>query len=44
MDDRRRLSFGGVADLYDLSRPSYPEALVDGVLEFAGVGESDRAV
>src|ERR1700733_15248592 len=44
MDDRRRLSFGGVADLYDRSRPSYPEALVDDVLEFAGAGESDRAV
>jgi SAM-dependent methyltransferase len=44
MDDRRRLSFGGVADLYDRSRPSYPEALVDGVLEFAGAGASDRAI
>jgi SAM-dependent methyltransferase len=44
MDERRRLSFGGVADLYHRSRPSYPEALVDGVLEFAGAGESDRAV
>jgi SAM-dependent methyltransferase len=44
VDERRRLSFGGVADLYDQSRPSYPEALVDGVLEFAGAGDSDRAV
>ena len=44
MDERRRLSFGSVADLYDRSRPSYPETLVDGVLEFAGAGESDRAV
>jgi len=50
MDDRRRLSFGGVAELYDRSRPSYPDALVDGVLEFAGAGagagagERDRAV
>jgi SAM-dependent methyltransferase len=44
VDDRRRLSFGGVADLYDASRPSYPEALVDDVLGFAGAGESDRAV
>jgi SAM-dependent methyltransferase len=44
MDEQRRLSFGGVADLYDRSRPSYPEALVDGVLEFAGAGGSDRAV
>lgn len=44
MDDQRRLSFGSVADLYDHSRPSYPEALVDDVLEFAGAGRSDRAV
>jgi SAM-dependent methyltransferase len=44
MDDRRRLSFGSVAALYDRSRPSYPEALVDDALEFAGAGESDRAV
>jgi SAM-dependent methyltransferase len=40
----RRLSFGGVADLYDRSRPSYPAALVDDVLEFAGAGPSDRAL
>jgi SAM-dependent methyltransferase len=44
MDERRRLSFGGVADLYDQSRPSYPEALVDDVVEYAGAGKSDRAV
>ena len=46
MDDRRRLSFGGVADLYDEVRPSYPRALVDDVLEYAGVapGASSRAV
>lgn len=44
MDERRRLSFGGVADLYDQARPSYPSALVDDVLEYAGAGEDDRAV
>jgi SAM-dependent methyltransferase len=44
MDDRRRLSFGGVAELYDRSRPSYPSALVDAVLEFAGAGAGDRAL
>lgn len=33
-----------MADLYDRSRPSYPEALVDDVLEYAGAGESDRAI
>jgi SAM-dependent methyltransferase len=48
MDDRRRLSFGGVAELYDRARPSYPDALVDDVLEFAGVrsgsGSGDRVL
>ena len=44
MDERRRLSFGGVADLYDRSRPSYPAALVNDVLAFAGARQSDRAV
>jgi SAM-dependent methyltransferase len=44
MDDKRRLSFGGVAELYDRSRPSYPRALVDDVLEFAGAGPGDRAL
>jgi len=36
VDERRRLSFGGVADLYDQARPSYPGALVDDVIEYAG--------
>jgi SAM-dependent methyltransferase len=40
----RRLTFGSVAELYDRARPSYPEALVGDVLEFAGAGESDRAL
>jgi len=46
VDERRRLSFGGVADLYDQARPSYPSALVDDVLEYAGVasGASNCAV
>ncbi len=44
MDDRRRLSFGGVAELYDRSRPSYPRAVVDDVLEFAGADSSSRAL
>jgi SAM-dependent methyltransferase len=44
MDEKRRLSFGGVAELYDRSRPSYPQALVDGVLEFARAGAGDRAL
>jgi SAM-dependent methyltransferase len=40
----RRLVFGAVADLYDRVRPSYPSALVDDVLEFAGAGRGDPAV
>jgi SAM-dependent methyltransferase len=44
MDDRRRLSFGGVAELYDRSRPSYPQALIDDVLEFAGAGTRARVL
>lgn len=44
MDDRRRLSFGGVAELYDRSRPSYPPAVIDDVLEFAGADGSSRAL
>lgn len=38
MNRERRLSFGGVAELYDRTRPSYPEELVDDVLAAAGTG------
>jgi SAM-dependent methyltransferase len=40
----RRLSFGEVASQYDRFRPSYPEALVDEVLSFAGVATGERVV
>jgi SAM-dependent methyltransferase len=40
----RRLSFGQVAELYDLARPSYPPALVDDVLAFAGASAGYAAV
>jgi hypothetical protein len=33
-----------VADLYDRSRPSYPEALVDDVVEYAGAAVADPAL
>jgi SAM-dependent methyltransferase len=36
----RRLAFGDVAELYDSSRPSYPDALVDDVLAFARAGDA----
>jgi SAM-dependent methyltransferase len=44
VDDRRRVSFGSVAEQYDQSRPSYPAGMVDDALEYAGAGESDRAI
>jgi SAM-dependent methyltransferase len=46
VDERRRLSFGGVAELYDEARPSYPSALVDDVLEYASAAgaDSEKAV
>lgn len=44
MATERRLTFGSVAELYDRARPSYPPALVDDVLQFAGAGDGDRAV
>jgi SAM-dependent methyltransferase len=44
MASERRLAFGGIAELYDRARPSYPAALIDDVLSFAGVGPGDGAV
>jgi SAM-dependent methyltransferase len=35
MRDERRLAFGGVAEVYDLARPSYPSELVDDVVSGA---------
>jgi SAM-dependent methyltransferase len=32
----RRLTFGKVAELYDRARPSYPEALIEDLIELAG--------
>jgi SAM-dependent methyltransferase len=40
----RRLSFGEVAELYDRTRPSYPEALVDDVVAFARLRPGDRVL
>jgi SAM-dependent methyltransferase len=38
----RRLSFGPVADRYERARPSYPDALVDEVLDYARLEPRDR--
>lgn len=38
LGERRRLSFGSVAEQYDRIRPSYPEQLVDDVIAYAGDG------
>jgi SAM-dependent methyltransferase len=39
----RRLIFGEVAELYDRSRPSYPAALVDDLIELAGL-DAERPI
>jgi SAM-dependent methyltransferase len=40
----RRLIFGEVADLYDRYRPTYPEALFDELISFAGLKPGDPAL
>lgn len=40
----RRLSFGQVAELYEQARPSYPDALVDDVIAYAGLLDDDAIV
>jgi SAM-dependent methyltransferase len=40
LSERRRLSFGSVAEQYDRARPGYPEALIDETLAYAGVTAS----
>lgn len=42
MKEARRLSFGKVAELYDRTRPSYPEALVQTLISTAELGPSER--
>ncbi len=44
MSAERRLAFGQVAELYDRARPSYPAALVDEVLRYAGLAPGDAAL
>ena len=44
MRDERRLSFGSVAELYDRARPTYPHALVDEVVAFAGIDGGSHGV
>jgi len=40
----QRLVFGDVAELYDRSRPSYPDALIDDVIAAAPLREGGRAL
>ncbi|MGD1058632.1 MAG: methyltransferase domain-containing protein [Solirubrobacteraceae bacterium] len=42
--DEQRLAFGRVAELYDRARPSYPTAVIDELIEFAGLGAGDRVL
>ena len=40
--DEQRLAFGRVAALYDRARPSYPDAAIDALLEYGGLGPGAR--
>jgi trans-aconitate methyltransferase len=42
--DEQRLAFGRVAELYDRARPSYPDAVVDELIELAGLRPGDRVL
>jgi SAM-dependent methyltransferase len=45
-DDREHLrtTFDTAADRYDAVRPGYPRAVVDGLLQLAGIGRDDRVL
>jgi SAM-dependent methyltransferase len=40
----QRLVFGEVADQYDRARPSYPDALLDDIVAYAGLHDGDRVL
>lgn len=40
----RRLSFGAVAEQYDRVRPGYPEALIDHIVDVAGLAAGDEVL
>jgi SAM-dependent methyltransferase len=44
MAREQRLVFGEVAEQYDRARPSYPDALVDAVVAYAGLRDGDRVL
>jgi SAM-dependent methyltransferase len=44
MNSPRRLVFGQVADLYDRSRPTYPDRLIDELVALAPLGDGRRAL
>ena len=44
MTREQRTVFGEVAELYDRTRPSYPDALFDAVVQFGELSAGDRAL
>ncbi len=42
--DEQRLAFGRVAELYDRARPSYPTAVIDELIERAGLRLGDQVL
>jgi ubiquinone/menaquinone biosynthesis C-methylase UbiE len=42
IDERKRVSFGSEAALYEEARPSYPDSLIDDIIEQSGISSGDR--
>ena len=42
IDEKRRVSFDSVASMYEEARPSYPDRLIDDVLDLSGIKSGDR--
>ncbi len=42
INEKRRVSFDSAASMYEEARPSYPEPLIDDILELSGFKSSDR--
>ena len=42
IDEKRRVSFNSAASIYEEVRPSYPDKLIDDIIELSDINSSDR--
>ena len=42
IDEKRRVSFGSAASIYEEVRPSYPDKLIDDIIELSGINDGHR--